>query len=1050
MLLFATYHAKTSTPHIKNCVTKILLVVLLCAGSASAQSRVFHITNINFPTELCIPAEDLSVTVGFSPASTAVIFSQSSTLGRNERTFLPDGTPCGDYGCSYHAPVTFNIFGNNDTISSVEDINYVKINIEHSFIGDLYINITCPNGQKADILRYSGQGSSLCNSTIDSASRGWLPGYNVSVGSDLGYPNRTIGSPPCDSSVNPAGIGWNYCWSNRATAGYNYASGDGIIYRSRNNLRIDSTHLSTLSNFYHPDQSFASLIGCPLNGNWYIEVMDGWANDNGYIFNWELSLNPSLIPPDTCALLACNLTGPYSQRVNDSSFLIHWPQSITHDTIVNYTFTLISSCGTRDTTVSIHLLPASRTPIADTIWENQLPWTFSGTVFPYDTLHAILPFTGANGCDSIVDYSLHVLPGYFIEIDTFVCDNQFPIVWHGFTFQQPGSSIDTLQSIHRQDSIVRYTLHSLPSYRDTVKAGLCSYQYFIFEGDTLTQPGTYSYMLTSSTGCDSLRTLILNPQLTENADLYIDTCDSFTWFNISYWNDTVFTRPTGFNIYGCDSTTTLHLTLRHRSISYFYDTIVENDLPYIFLDRTFQHNTAYYPIHFTNAEACDSTLYFTLHVYWNVHLHLDTTLCNDQLPFSWQGILYDTIVQSTTTFTRVDSLRTVRGFDSIITARITILPVHKSTIDTCICDNQSYTFGNYTHTHSGHYHDTLQSQVGCDSIADIHLTVHPTYLQTDYDTICYDIIYPWHQNTISSNDTFLTQNYILHDTLLSVHQCDSVFVMYLTKMALPRLALDIGTDCANLEYILNAEAYAPFAPDSVPCSLPYRHWSSWPHDSLLVGQESHDTIHVSPQSTTVYTYTADYHAHGLCPVATSVAIAPVVIPVAQMVVSPSIIYLDNPYFTAKDITSPAPDERIWYIDNIQQYTTAPVLYGEIQTGLDSCTVTLKVSNGACRDSVRQTLRICQVGIVAPNVFTPSLESNNTFQLTTWGIIKGELSIYDRFGTLIFKTNDFSQAWDGTYNGQPCTQRTYVWKFHYRSIDQPDAFQIKTGTITLLR
>lgn len=1050
MLLFATYHAKTCTLHLKNRITKILLVILLCAGSASAQSRVFHITKIDFPTELCIPAEDLNVTFGFSPASTAVIFSQNSTLGRNERTFLPDGIPCGDYGCSYLSPVTFNIFGDNDTISSVEDINYIKINIEHTFIGDLYINITCPNGQKADILRYSGHGYSLCSSTIDSASRGWHPGNNVSYASDLGCPNPASSMPFCDSSVNPAGIGWNYCWSNRTTAGYNYASGDGIIYRSRNNPGIDSSHLSTLSNFYHPDQDFASLIGCPLNGDWYIEVMDGWGSDNGYIFNWELSLNPHLIPPDTCTLLACNLTGPFSQRENDSSFRILWPESIMHDTIVNYTFTIISSCGTRDTTVSIHLLPASRTPVADTIWENQLPWIFSSTVFPNDTLHAIIPFTGANGCDSIVDYSLHVLPGYFIETDTFVCDNQFPIVWHGFTFQQPGSSIDTLQSIHRQDSIVRYTLHALPTYRDSIRAGLCSYQYFIFEGDTLTQPDTYSYMLTSSVGCDSLRILILNPQLTENTDLYIDTCDGFTWFDTLYQNDTVYTRPSGFSIYGCDSTTTLHLSLRHSSISYFYDTIVENQLPYYFLDYTFQHNTAYYPIHLTNAESCDSTLYFTLHVYWNVHQSLDTTLCNDQLPFSWLGTLYDTIVQSPTTLTRVDSLHTIRGLDSIITARVTILPIYESTIDTSICDNQSYSFGNYTHTLSGHYRDTLQTQVGCDSIGNIHLSVHPTYSQTDYDTICYDSIYRWHHDTLFSIDTFLTQKYVLHDTLLSIQQCDSVFVMNLTKMALPRLSLDLDTDCAYPGYILNAEAYAPFAPDSEPCVLPYRHWTSKPQDSRLVGQESHDTIRVNPKSKTVYTFTTDYHARGLCPVATAFAIDPIVIPVANMEVTPSIIHLNNPYFTAKDISFPAPDERIWYIDSIVQFTTAPVLYGEIQSGHDSSIVTLKVSNGPCRDSVSQILHICQVDIVAPNVFTPSLESNNTFQLNTRGIIEGELSIFDRLGTIIFHTHDLSQVWDGTYNGQPCTQRTYVWTFHYRAIDQPNAFQTKTGTITLLR
>ena len=41
---------------------------------------------------------------------------------------------------------------------------------------------------------------------------------------------------------------------------------------------------------------FECLVRCPLNGNWRITICDHWAIDNGYIFNWALSLDQSIIP----------------------------------------------------------------------------------------------------------------------------------------------------------------------------------------------------------------------------------------------------------------------------------------------------------------------------------------------------------------------------------------------------------------------------------------------------------------------------------------------------------------------------------------------------------------------------------------------------------------------------------------------------------------------------------------------------------------------------------------------------------------------------------
>ena len=40
--------------------------------------------------------------------------------------------------------------------------------------------------------------------------------------------------------------------------------------------------------YYIPASDFHELIGCPLNGEWKIQICDDWGADNGWIFSWSL------------------------------------------------------------------------------------------------------------------------------------------------------------------------------------------------------------------------------------------------------------------------------------------------------------------------------------------------------------------------------------------------------------------------------------------------------------------------------------------------------------------------------------------------------------------------------------------------------------------------------------------------------------------------------------------------------------------------------------------------------------------------------------------
>jgi len=87
----------------------------------------------------------------------------------------------------------------------------------------------------------------------------------------------------------------------------------------------------------------------------------------------------------------------------------------------------------------------------------------------------------------------------------------------------------------------------------------------------------------------------------------------------------------------------------------------------------------------------------------------------------------------------------------------------------------------------------------------------------------------------------------------------------------------------------------------------------------------------------------------------------------------------------------------------------------------------------------------------PNIFTINNDNINEYFLP---IIKGidensySLSIYDRWGKLIFQTNNYKQPWDGTYKGYEASQDVYTYKITYKTLSNKSKVEI--GKVTLVR
>lgn len=232
------------------------------------------IQSVTQPDPYCFDAAQPGDTIQIELTTVASVVPFQYALVSSQRydsiTFIPDGPNCPELGECYNTPVTFTSFTPGQTLTSPVDLLSVCVTMEHTYLSDINITIICPNGQQTVLHQNNGGGTWLGEAIDDS-------GGNV-----------------CDPKQNPAGVPYNYCWTEFYAASSTLANGPSHNWNGVNVK--DSSNRVNKTNYFLPQSPLTSLIGCPLNGEWNIRVCDNVAVDNGYIFSWELNLDPALLP----------------------------------------------------------------------------------------------------------------------------------------------------------------------------------------------------------------------------------------------------------------------------------------------------------------------------------------------------------------------------------------------------------------------------------------------------------------------------------------------------------------------------------------------------------------------------------------------------------------------------------------------------------------------------------------------------------------------------------------------------------------------------------
>ena len=92
-----------------------------------------------------------------------------------------------------------------------------------------------------------------------------------------------------------------------------------------------------------------------------------------------------------------------------------------------------------------------------------------------------------------------------------------------------------------------------------------------------------------------------------------------------------------------------------------------------------------------------------------------------------------------------------------------------------------------------------------------------------------------------------------------------------------------------------------------------------------------------------------------------------------------------------------------------------------------------------------------LSLFVPNAFTPNGDGNNDlFRVKAKGVALYRLQVYNRWGQLIFQTNNMAQGWDGRYKGQLQPFGTYVYFVQYAYYGRGKELLQQKGSFTLLQ
>jgi gliding motility-associated-like protein len=707
-----------------------------------------------------------------------------------------------------------------------------------------------------------------------------------------------------------------------------------------------------------------------------------------------------------------------------------------------------------DSTLNLDLIIPSSKQIdisqsgCDSITINNIRYTQSGT---YQQ-----KLQTAAGCDSILNLQIEIQPGSRTDINKTDCDS---VVFNGKVYKQSGDYTERHTSSNGCDSII--VLHVNIPNSNTSPLVLTRCDSVTINNVHYTQSGKYTQQLTSANGCDSILNIELEIQSSSQADYSQTGCDSVVVNNISYTQSGIYQQKLQ-TAAGCDSTLNIDLKIAKSSsgdtLYRSCDSVTINGITY--------HQTGIYAQILVNANQCDSTLIidFTRLSKTSTALSLrscDSLVINNQV-YKQSGIYtqvlsnvnqcdsvlsLDVEIQSSSqadysqtgcdsvsingqTYLQSGSYRQLltasNGCDSILNLELVVWKSGKEESGKSGCD--SVVVNNINYTQSGLYQQLLQTAHGCDSTLNLNIEIRRSGEAEIGKEGCDSIII---------NNISYTKSGIYKQILQSTNGCDSTLTLDLTIKPGNPSTLDAGVDTSICEgEILKLKASfsgnAQFKWQGARGNFDFPDRLSTNYYSNSIGNER------------IYLQAVD--------------------DCKQWLDSLNVQILPNQFVrvTGDTIIDPCKDKEIRFTaTGGNNYTWTPS--SNIECLDPPCSHVLLKSNLASRftittdgpcafpASLNLSLSETQSDVYLPTAFSPNGDNINDVFLPIFNcdqVTFFNLQIFDRWGNLMFESNDQYKGWDGKQNDVQMIPGVYPYVVEYEL--HGNVKKVKGGEVTLIK
>ncbi len=454
-----------------------------------------------------------------------------------------------------------------------------------------------------------------------------------------------------------------------------------------------------------------------------------------------------------------------------------------------YTAAYTGAAGCDSTVeLTLNVLPAATAIVVASICAGEA-YQAGGQSFS-DSGTYTLDLTASNGCDSTLTLELSV--GGFVALtqNASLCDGESVQV-RGSTYSSPGTfTINVPGTGSDCDTIITLNVAVNSTASTVFNETICSGDTYSFDGQTLSDAGTYTANLQTTRGCDSTVTLNLFVLPTSSSSETAAICagDSYSFAGVDYTNAGIYTIGLT-NADGCDSIITLNLIVNTHPAQVLNAQICTGDT-YQAGGQSFSESGTY-TLGLIATTGCDSTLQVNLAVVDSIVVDVAATIC--------EGQSYSFNSQTLNVAGRYRQMGTsAAGCDSVTWLNLEVLQEIQTTQSASICTGDSYTFDGSTISTGGTYTATYPSAGGCDSNVVLTLTQLPAPITQVRRTICTG------EQVIVAGQTY-TMAGTYSNVLSSASGCDSTVTLVLEVVDEIRVAL-AASICSGQTYTFDGQA----------------------------------------------------------------------------------------------------------------------------------------------------------------------------------------------------------------------------------------------------